>query len=155
MGTPWCASDDARRKMILMVAASTRACPHLRGTRRGKILVVHDRPGGEAARVASRQQERPTRGRGPLRCRPVINVGLALLFGFFVLRYTERERGMMHMEYGQHAFKNMTDMFDQNNVKSLGESLAMVQHTLQEGNEQEGARGARGAHKGARRVEGV
>ena len=85
----------------------------------------------------------------------VINVGLALLFGFFVLRYTERERGMMHMEYGQHAFKNMTDMFDQNNVKSLGESLAMVQHTLQEGNEQEGARGARGAHKGTRRVEGV
>jgi hypothetical protein len=75
----------------------------------------------------------------------VINVGLALLFGFFVLRYTERERGMMHMEYGQHAFKNMTDLFDQNNVKSLGESLAMVQNTMQEGNEREVGRGARGA----------
>jgi hypothetical protein len=85
----------------------------------------------------------------------VINVGLALLFGFFVLRYTERERGMMHMEYGQHAFKNMTDLFDQNNVKSLGESLAMVQNTMQEGNEREGARGARGADKGTRRVDGV
>ena len=85
----------------------------------------------------------------------VINVGLALLFGFFVLRYTARERGMMHMEYGQHAFKNMTDLFDQNNVKSLGESLAMVQNTMQEGNEREGARGARGADKGTRRVDGV
>jgi hypothetical protein len=85
----------------------------------------------------------------------VINVGLALLFGFFVLRYTERERGMMHMEYGQHAFKNMTDLFDQNNVKSLGESLAMVQNTMQEGNEREVGRGARGADKGTRRVDGV
>ena len=85
----------------------------------------------------------------------VINVGLALLFGFFVLRYTERERGMMHMEYGQHAFKNMTDLFDQNNVKSLGESLAMVQNTMQEGNEREVGRGARGAEKGTRRVDGV
>jgi hypothetical protein len=85
----------------------------------------------------------------------VINVGLALLFGFFVLRYTERERGMMHMEYGQHAFKNVTDMFDQNNVKSLGESLAMVQNTMQEGNEREVGRGARGADKGTRRVDGV
>ena len=79
----------------------------------------------------------------------VINVGLALLFGFFVLRYTERERGMMHMEYGQHAFKNVTDMFDQNNVKSLGESLAMVTHTLQEGRAEEASEGAPGAHQSA------
>ena len=88
----------------------------------------------------------------------VINVGLALLFGFFVLRYTERERGMMHMEYGQHAFKNVTDMFDQNNVKSLGESLAMVTHTLQEGQGGEpngGARGARNADERTNRVRGV
>ena len=88
----------------------------------------------------------------------VINVGLALLFGFFVLRYTERERGMMHMEYGQHAFKNVTDMFDQNNVKSLGESLAMVTHTLQEGRAEEareGAPGARGERRPAERVDGV
>ena len=59
----------------------------------------------------------------------VINVGLAILFGFFVLRYTKRERGMMHMEYGQHMMKNVTDMFDQNNVKSLGESLAALNLT--------------------------
>ena len=87
----------------------------------------------------------------------VINVGLALLFGFFVLRYTERERGMMHMEYGQHAFKNVTDMFDQNNVKSLGESLAMVTHTLQEGQggEPNGTRGARNADERTNRVHGV
>ena len=75
-----------------------------------------------------------------------------------MLRYTERERGMMHMEYGQHAFKNVTDMFDQNNVKSLGESLAMVTHTLQEGRAEEareGAPGARGERRPAERVDGV
>jgi hypothetical protein len=49
----------------------------------------------------------------------------------------------------------MTDLFDQNNVKSLGESLAMVQNTMQEGNEREVGRGARGADKGTRRVDGV
>ena len=63
----------------------------------------------------------------------VINVALAVLFGFFVLRYTERERGMMHMEYGQHAFKNVTDLFDQNNIKGLGESLAMITRQIQGG----------------------
>merc|ERR1712216_356690 len=67
----------------------------------------------------------------------VINVGLALVFGFFVLRFTGRERGMMHMEYGQHAFKNVTDVFDQKRIQSLGESLAMVTRTLQEGRGEE------------------
>lgn len=62
----------------------------------------------------------------------VINIGLALLFGFFVIRYTERERGMMHMEYGQHAFKGVSDIFAENNIKGLGESLAIVTSQMQE-----------------------
>ena len=70
----------------------------------------------------------------------VINVGLALLFGYFVIRYTEREKGQMHMEYGQHAFKGVTDLFDQNSMKGFGESLAMVTSQIQ--TRQDGGRGA-------------
>ena len=85
----------------------------------------------------------------------VINVGLALVFGFFVLRFTGRERGMMHMEYGQHAFKNVTDVFDQKRIQSLGESLAMVTRTLQEGRGEEAREGVLGAAQNANRVDGV
>jgi len=70
----------------------------------------------------------------------VINVGLALLFGYFVIRYTEREKGQMHMEYGLHAFKGVTDLFDQNSMKGFGESLAMVTSQIQ--TRQDGGRGA-------------
>ena len=60
----------------------------------------------------------------------VINFGLAGLFGFFVLRYSKRERGMMHMEYGQHMFKGVTDVLDKNNLTGLGEQLATLTGTL-------------------------
>ena len=60
----------------------------------------------------------------------VINFGLAGLFGFFVLRYSKRERGMMYMEYGQHMFKGVTDVLDKNNLTGLGEQLATLTGTL-------------------------
>ena len=56
----------------------------------------------------------------------VINFALAILFGFFVLRYTKREKGMMHMEYGQHMMKGMTNLIDKNALTSLGEQLAAL-----------------------------
>ena len=60
----------------------------------------------------------------------VINFGLAGLFGFFVLRYSARERGMMHMEYGQHMFKGVTDLLDKNALTGLGEQLATLTGNL-------------------------
>jgi hypothetical protein len=56
----------------------------------------------------------------------VINVALALIFGFFVIRYTNRQRGLMHMEYGQHLMKGLTETVNSSALVSVGEQLAIL-----------------------------
>ena len=55
-----------------------------------------------------------------------INVALALLFGFFVIRYNNRATGQMHMEYGQHMMRGMTELVNNNALKEVSDSLTAM-----------------------------
>ena len=64
-----------------------------------------------------------------------INVALALLFGFFVIRYNNRATGQMHMEYGQHMMRGMTELVNNNALKEVSDSLtAMSRISANQGN---------------------
>ena len=56
----------------------------------------------------------------------VINVGLAGIFGFFVVRFTNRHQGLMHMEYGQHVMKGLHETINSSALASVGEQLAIL-----------------------------
>ena len=64
-----------------------------------------------------------------------INVALALLFGFFVIRFNNRTTGQMHMEYGQHMMRGITDLVNNNALKEVSDSLtAMSRITANQAN---------------------
>mmetsp|Transcript_44104 Transcript_44104/g.70808 ORF Transcript_44104/g.70808 Transcript_44104/m.70808 type:complete len:111 (-) Transcript_44104:413-745(-) len=86
----------------------------------------------------------------------VINVAMAALFGFFVIRYTNRHEGLMQMEYGQHVMKGLTETLNSSALVSAGEQLAALTGQLANGSrESQGGHASDRAHRhGQGRVDG-
>ena len=56
----------------------------------------------------------------------VINIALACIVGYFVYKYSDRSKGKMHMEYGQHLVKGFSDTINSSALASTANQLAVI-----------------------------